>query len=38
MHYGAIAVLKGTPQEYIRALGDAPVKVFPIAPGEKRTF
>jgi L-ascorbate metabolism protein UlaG (beta-lactamase superfamily) len=38
MHYGTVPVLKGTPEEYIQALGDAPVKVFPIAPGEKLTF
>ena len=38
MHYGTIPVLKGTPEEYIKALGDAPVKVFPIAPGETLTF
>jgi hypothetical protein len=31
-------VLKGTPQEYIQALGDAPVKVLALQPGEKATF
>jgi L-ascorbate metabolism protein UlaG (beta-lactamase superfamily) len=38
MHYGTYPILKGTPEEYIKALGNAPVKVFPIAPGEKLTF
>jgi L-ascorbate metabolism protein UlaG (beta-lactamase superfamily) len=38
MHYGTTPVLKGTPEEYMKALGNAPVKVFPISPGEKLTF
>jgi L-ascorbate metabolism protein UlaG (beta-lactamase superfamily) len=38
IHYGTIPVLKGTPQEYIQALGDAPVKVLALQPGEKATF
>jgi L-ascorbate metabolism protein UlaG (beta-lactamase superfamily) len=38
MHYGTFPVLKGTPQEYMQALGSAPTKVFPINPGDKLTF
>ena len=38
MHYGTTPVLTGTPEEYMKALGSAPVKVFPISPGEKLTF
>jgi L-ascorbate metabolism protein UlaG (beta-lactamase superfamily) len=38
MHYGTTPQLKGTPEEYMKALGDAPVKVFPLAPGESLTF
>ena len=33
MHYGTTPVLKGTPQEYIAALGQTTTKVFPINPG-----
>ncbi len=38
IHYGTFPPLKGTPQEYMQALGSAPVKVFPINPGDKLTF
>ena len=39
IHYGTFPVLKGTPQEYMQALGDASAtKVFPINPGDKLTF
>ena len=38
VHYGTIPVLKGTPEEYMQALGNAPTKVFPIKPGEKVTL
>lgn len=38
IHYGTFPVLKGTPQEYMQALGDAPTKVLPINPGERLTF
>ena len=38
MHYGTIPQLKGTPQEYLEALGSFPVKVFPINPGDKLRF
>jgi len=37
-HYGTFPVLKGTPQEYIAALGQTSTKVFPIKEGEKLTF
>jgi L-ascorbate metabolism protein UlaG (beta-lactamase superfamily) len=38
MHYGTIPQLKGTPAEYLEALGNFPVKVFPINPGDKLRF
>ena len=38
MHYGANPLGKGTPKEYMEALGNAPTKVFPLNPGEKVEF
>jgi L-ascorbate metabolism protein UlaG (beta-lactamase superfamily) len=38
IHYGTFPMLKGTPQEYIQALGNTSVKVFPINPGDKLQF
>ena len=38
IHYGTFPVLKGTPQEYMAALGQTATKVFPINPGEKLEF
>ena len=38
IHYGTFPVLKGTPQEYIAALGQTPTKVFPINPGDRLEF
>ena len=38
MHYGTTPVLKGTPQEYLAALGQTPTKVFVINPGDKLEF
>ena len=38
MHYGAGPLNKGTPQELIEALGNAPVKVLPLKPGEVAEF
>src|SRR4029453_621474 len=38
MHYGTTPVLKGTPQEYMTALGQTSTKVFPINPGDKLEF
>lgn len=37
-HYGTFPPLKGTPQEYMAALGATSTKVFPINPGEKLQF
>jgi L-ascorbate metabolism protein UlaG (beta-lactamase superfamily) len=38
MHYGTTPLLKGTPEEFKAALGNAPVKVIVLQPGEKATF
>jgi len=38
MHYGTFPPLKGTPQEMIDALGESPVKVNVMAPGETLTL
>ena len=38
MHYGTFRVLKGTPQEYMAALGQTSTKVFLINPGDKLEF
>ena len=38
IHYGTFPVLKGTPEEYIQALGQTSTKVYPINPGDKLTF
>lgn len=38
MHYGTFRVLKGTPREYIAALGQTTTKVFPINPGDRLEF
>jgi L-ascorbate metabolism protein UlaG (beta-lactamase superfamily) len=38
MHYGTTPVLKGTPQEYMAAVGQTAVKVFPINPGDRLEF
>lgn len=38
MHYGTNPFLKGTPKEYMDALGQSSTKVFPINPGDKLTF
>jgi L-ascorbate metabolism protein UlaG (beta-lactamase superfamily) len=38
MHYGAHPLGVGTPQQFMEALGNAPVKVFPMNPGEKIEF
>jgi|SRR5882757_5596133 len=38
IHYGTFPPLKGTPAEYIQALGNAPVKVLAISPGDKLEF
>lgn len=38
MHYATNAFLKGTPEEYMAALGVSQTKVFPINPGDKLNF
>lgn len=38
MHYGANPLAKGTPQEFVQAMGSAPTKVFALKPGEKAEF
>ncbi|HEV2610806.1 MAG TPA: metal-dependent hydrolase [Noviherbaspirillum sp.] len=38
IHYGTTPVLKGTPQEYTTALGNAPVKVLSMQPGDSMAF
>ena len=38
MHYGTTPALSGTPEEYIKALGNAPVKVLAIKPGDMLEF
>ncbi len=38
MHYGTIPQLAGTPEEFVQALGHAPVKVHVLKPGEAMTF
>jgi L-ascorbate metabolism protein UlaG (beta-lactamase superfamily) len=38
MHYGTTPALSGTPDEYIKALGNAPVKVLAIKPGDALEF
>ena len=38
MHYGANPLGKGTPEEYIQALGTTSTRVLPLKPGEKATF
>ena len=37
-HYGTLALLKGTPQEYVATLGQTSTKVFAINPGDKQEF
>jgi L-ascorbate metabolism protein UlaG (beta-lactamase superfamily) len=37
-HYGTFPMLKGTPEEYLKALGSAPTKVYGLKPGDKVEF
>ncbi|HEX7928725.1 MAG TPA: metal-dependent hydrolase [bacterium] len=37
-HYGTTPVLRGTPKEYMDALGSTSTKVHPINPGDELTF
>jgi L-ascorbate metabolism protein UlaG (beta-lactamase superfamily) len=38
MHYGANPLGKGTPEEFMRALGNTATRVLPLKPGETATF
>jgi L-ascorbate metabolism protein UlaG (beta-lactamase superfamily) len=38
IHYGTFPVLRGTPEEYIKALGQTPTKVHAISPGDRLSF
>jgi L-ascorbate metabolism protein UlaG (beta-lactamase superfamily) len=38
IHYGTIPLLKGTPEEYIQALGNTATKVMVMQPGESVKF
>jgi L-ascorbate metabolism protein UlaG (beta-lactamase superfamily) len=38
MHYGANPLGRGTPEEYVRALGATTTRVLPLKPGEKAVF
>ncbi len=38
MHYGTNIFLKGTPEEFQKALGNTATKVYPIAPGDHLEF
>ena len=38
MHYGTNPHLKGTPEEYVRALGKTTTKVHPLNPGDEINF
>lgn len=38
MHYGTIPQLKGTPEEYVKALGSSSTKVMTMNPGDKVEF
>ncbi len=38
MHYGTFPPLKGTPEQFIKALGDTLTRVIVMTPGESRRF
>ncbi|MGV3742653.1 MAG: metal-dependent hydrolase [Burkholderiaceae bacterium] len=38
IHYGTIPQLKGTPEEYVKALGNTPTRVITMKPGEAVQF
>jgi len=38
IHYGTIPVLKGTPEEFVQALGSTATKVHAIQPGDRLEF
>ena len=37
-HYGTFGLLKGTPEQFVQALGPAPTKVVVMEPGQVREF
>jgi L-ascorbate metabolism protein UlaG (beta-lactamase superfamily) len=38
IHYGTIPQLKGTPEEFEKALGKTSIKVLALQPGDKHSF
>ncbi len=38
IHYGAVGLLKGTPDEFIQAFGETPTEGIVNQPGETREF
>lgn len=38
MHYGTSLFLKGTPEQFKAALGQSPIQVIDMQPGDKKTF
>ena len=38
MHYGTNPFLKGTPAEYKAAMGQTPIEIVEMNPGDKKTF
>jgi L-ascorbate metabolism protein UlaG (beta-lactamase superfamily) len=38
IHYATVPLLMGTPEEYVSAVGSAPVKVITLTPGEQVEF
>jgi L-ascorbate metabolism protein UlaG (beta-lactamase superfamily) len=38
MHYGTFPILAGKPEDFVKGIGNAPVKVLVIEPGAKVTF
>ena len=38
MHYGTNPLNRGTPEQYMQALGQTNTKVVPLQPGEKFSF
>jgi L-ascorbate metabolism protein UlaG (beta-lactamase superfamily) len=38
MHYGTIPQLKGTPEEFVKALGSSPTKIIVMNPGDRVEF
>lgn len=38
IHYGTFPPLKGTPEQFARHMGDSPVEILSLSPGDSRTF